>query len=673
MTVNIYDYEVVGIKNTDLTIQHLCQGAQAWMYPRELYVNAQESSERYILDKSPTVPVKIYIGALSVNDLLVDESGNELAFTKPKLRVLNLGGMTADELYEATKMSSSVNKTQSEDDNFGIGMKITITKWSDILYITRKNSKSHMCVLGMRNNQLVRIVPVTACNKWVDAQNIARGYFEVEDHDFTEIILLGKNWRDDNTLVQPYEGAPNTHTFFLNQLYKRIVNIPNNIDVVSQQGSNGYATKLGDKRDTAHSTDDNFYFKPFDFCFDKMKNENKECLHESPITLDDGTKIHFYYNAPHGDKGNPASWGSSHAINGRTFSAIIWGKDGHQEYFDVAEGNRWRGLASRLGVISGFQHFSVFVELPFHLYKMGWSRDHVVKKGDNDAKKIEFENYIDQIRSVLPDAIKEKISEHNSAAERNTSLDDILRKKLEEYRDLLLSGKSTMAGNGSLSGTGASVIAPRKPKDGITPIPVIPKISKTIPDVIKKVKPALNSKYREDFDLEASVFADIPEVTVLWEEAQINELEMQNTFARFTSGGGTNGRDRIDVNPHHNVVDYLLSKVEFNHETIGHLARRQALKLLEIKIALSVIMAKSDWKNPDTQFTKEDFDAMVKDSVLTLQARQCIDQLKELRDSIDDLEKQARAGLLPEEDPILSAKQQKWQEAGVRMPVFWEE
>ena len=154
---------------------------------------------------------------------------------------------------------------------------------------------------------------------------------------------------------------------------------------------------------------------------------------------------------------------------------------------------------------------------------------------------------------------------------------------------------------------------------------------------------------------------------------ELTELEMQNTFARFTSGGGTNGRDRIDVNPHHNVVDYLLSKVEFNHETIGHLARRQALKLLEIKIALSVIMANSDWKNPDTQFTKEDFDAMVKDSVLTLQARQCIDQLKELRDSIDDLEKQARAGLLPEEDPILSAKQQKWQEAGVRMPVFWEE
>ena len=81
---NIYDYEVVGIKNIDLTIRHLCQGAMSWMYPRELYVNAQESSEKYILDKSPTVPVKIYIGALSVNDLLVDESVNELAFTKPK-------------------------------------------------------------------------------------------------------------------------------------------------------------------------------------------------------------------------------------------------------------------------------------------------------------------------------------------------------------------------------------------------------------------------------------------------------------------------------------------------------------------------------------------------------------------------------------------------------------
>jgi hypothetical protein len=59
-------------------------------------------------------------------------------------------------------------------------------------------------------------------------------------------------------------------------------------------------------------------------------------------------------------------------------------------------------------------------------------------------------------------------------------------------------------------------------------------------------------------------------------------------------------------------------------------------------------MAKSDWKNPSTQFTKEDFDAMVKDSVLTLQARQCVDQLKELRDSIDDLEKQAKAGILLE-------------------------
>jgi hypothetical protein len=112
---------------------------------------------------------------------------------------------------------------------------------------------------------------------------------------------------------------------------------------------------------------------------------------------------------------------------------------------------------------------------------------------------------------------------------------------------------------------------------------------------------------------------------------------MENTFARFIEEGAENGRDLVAINTEHVVVDNLINKIVFS-ESVEAGVRDWAVKLLQVKVGVTLVLAKGEMKRDGSTFNQSDFDVLTKDQFLTLQAKQNLDLIDQLKKKVKELE-----------------------------------
>ena len=225
----------IGIANEGFPIALLIkQVAFQVVWFREMMRNALEATESYLKDNPHIkVPMKIKVRAKRLLGLFID-------FTAPKLSVLNFKGMTKLDLLKALQLFCELNKVQDFTRNFGIGMKITLTRFSDVAIITHKDGLVHYVVIGLnKKGELDILNDVEEITDWAYDYADERGY-DME-HEWTEVILLGKGPKKvtQNTLTHTFDadkGQGKMHV--LKNMFTRFVDIPKSIEVVFEAFEN---------------------------------------------------------------------------------------------------------------------------------------------------------------------------------------------------------------------------------------------------------------------------------------------------------------------------------------------------------------------------------------------------------------------------------------------------
>ena len=170
------------VSNEDFLVASLIDRCPSTMMLRELVMNAIEAS-----NKSKEKLIKIRVAKWNNTE---------------KLSIWNSGpGMSDSELRKACDMSSSVDKIQSLDENFGMGAKVSSLKANKLgmRYRSNKNGNVSEVVMGQeidpvtRKGIYMRIDYPDSNTNWPDVLNVTK---EVKEEgidissDWTEVVLF---------------------------------------------------------------------------------------------------------------------------------------------------------------------------------------------------------------------------------------------------------------------------------------------------------------------------------------------------------------------------------------------------------------------------------------------------------------------------------------------------
>jgi hypothetical protein len=573
----------VGIKNIPFAVwRFIKMSPYKTMWVRELVKNSIEATNEYSKTANIKKPIKIKIRGLKVPEITGYNSTNW------KFSILNYGGMNRAELLESGKLFSSVNKTQSDQDNFGVGVKVNLSPFTEWMVISYKAKQAHYIMMGVENQQL-RIfndIHHNNCTDWVNAHASARDYDM--DHDWTEVVILGKNDPKLNTVKEPYGSAVAKvpGTFYTQKIFERFVDIPEGIQIVFEQGLQKEATPHTNHARGAVK------FAPWEKKFEWAKQNTPKCQSES-IEGNDGHIYHFYYDALN-DEGNTATNGTSLAQGNADFVSLIWGKHLERERYDVRYLDKWKRLSSQLGIYSDHACFKIFVELPFDKYESSTYRDTIKAIGDDDRQTVEMSDFLKGMKETMPDWFKKKVLEHNEKR-RPDNIDARIDQWLKDNYP-----NDPMPGDGQGNGAktkknkknSTSTITPKpKPTPTLTPTP------RPKPKVFAPVN-ILKPKFIADVTLDE--------------------------FGQYVADGNGGQQDIIYYNPEHEVVDSLFNKViETIDEELVEAVRFETVELLKTKIGALVVFAKG--QASAKKITQETYENVTADQPLTLAARQNAD------------------------------------------------
>jgi hypothetical protein len=223
----------------------------------------------------------------------------------------------------------------------------------------------------------------------------------------------------------------------------------------------------------------------------------------------------------------------------------------------------------------------------------------------------------------MPPAFRAKIAEHNTGSQK-ADIDALLTEALKQYQSDNYS--VPMA-----SGFGVSV---GSTANGTS---TAPKGNKTnTRKNSKKNELTPNRAYDTNSQNSSNMTPELP-VFQNYDRSLVIENEMENTFARFIEEGAGNGRDLVAINPEHVVVNNLVNKIAFS-ESVEAGVREWAVKLLQVKVGVTLVLAKGEMKRDGSTFSQSDFDVLTKDQFLTLQAKQNLDLIDQLKKKVKDLE-----------------------------------
>lgn len=326
------------------------------MMIRELFKNAYEAAEQADIGCRKIQFKKKNVGGAS------------------KLAIWNSGpGMSAAELYEICNLAASLGKQKGLDANFGMGAKVASLPSNKLgmIYRSCKEGAVNEVILCQRDGIYGRMRRYDEDNKYigdvVDVTDVvlAEGYST--DSDWTEVTLLG-NHPEQDTVLDPYDGDPEQDKQWLaTYLYHRFYWIEPDVEIKMGPGTH----KLGDGTRPFRPITQRYEF------FEKSQT----------VTLENGFKIHYIYDAPY-DKNPSHNQSISGAITSAVSTCAIIYKN---EMYDLKTGRDWSYNAPMFGITYGGKHISVHIELPdaYEVFPEAYRQFLRYKTGDQSQVKAE--------------------------------------------------------------------------------------------------------------------------------------------------------------------------------------------------------------------------------------------------------------------------------------------
>jgi hypothetical protein len=351
----------------------------------------------------------------------------------PKLGLFNDGpGMSGDELRRLMDLSSTgTGKTQGPDDNFGHGGKVSALKVSPAGVIYRSCKAGRVCqiVLAMEDRPgldypvaVKKTHYVEEDGSWETVLDVTEAYADRRDRpldrDWTEVVLVGKNYRSDTVAPGLVQGAT-TANWLMRLLNTRFFRFPPGVAVSSANVTTGQ----GVKRDATGLKD----------ITDRHAERFEEVAAEHP----DYGAVEIRYVLLNG-RYNVDSTGHSRATTMEHYGigtrgdhvALVW-KD---ECYEVKTG--WSQQAGRFGVLYGSANVAVQIILPDGCaIKNNNYRDALVRRGTNERVDVaEFEELVYRNR---PRWLIDYVEEERLRTTSDPSLQDRLNERLKKFLDEL--------------------------------------------------------------------------------------------------------------------------------------------------------------------------------------------------------------------------------------------
>lgn len=433
------------------------------MWARELLKNALEATAEYLKTEKGLklkLPAPIKVRVLPVDGL------NDVRYTGQKISILNYLGMSFQKLLEIPNIFCKGGKLRDFLKNFGVGVKITCTKFSDVLFISKKDDLVHFTRIGLNEDEeLVIFEEPKDCTEWAWNESEARGY-DME-HDWTEVILVGKE-EDQNTLTHTFSPSveEKSKLHMLQNLFRRFWEIPANIEITFEDGSstettphnsgtksggvifktindiwnnslkanpnNGafqvdiYDPQSGHTLIARYDAPRKNFGEEFWRRFQKEKTitdqnnwlaKNGLKLLQDPMPSEDIVK-QLVLDSKYVKEGmaQPTSSYSANRVlgnnnNSANLSCLVWGEPGEQEMYAITENSAWKSIASKLGIYSDYIYFKMYLILNKAKFKPNLDRSCLVDENTdvvnqavgNVDSAYKFKDFVDVIQRCLQD------------------------------------------------------------------------------------------------------------------------------------------------------------------------------------------------------------------------------------------------------------------------------
>ncbi len=365
-----------------------------------------------------------------------------------KFFLWNNGSGLSAETFEYLSKVGLTGKTQSSQENFGVGSRIAVLAsnhkgiryWSckdgvvhELLLVHNKGKGENDSFYGPAmfsdddgNSHWLRVIPSDELeserDRFVEA-NISkydsaetRSRYEMlfdTSYDWTAVTLFGMDHTQD-TCISPW-GEPMESSWFPDYFYHRFFDIPKNVLV----------------RTTSLLTTRGSY-RPQKTLFERISN-NDYSRHEC-VVGQNGVKFHYIHDGdvdePGGGKRRKSYSGASGTSE--TFGAIMW--KGEAYYY--LGGQKWYRNAKNYGVPFGYKNLNIVIEIPDDYEHCGilispnTNRTDLIHKG---SAALHMEYFGLEARALRPKWFIEEVEKSNPPVDEN-SMKQELEDLLKEYR-----------------------------------------------------------------------------------------------------------------------------------------------------------------------------------------------------------------------------------------------
>ena len=535
------------VADEDFLIASLIERCPKSMMIRELMMNALEAAQH-----APEGRRFVEISAMPMDGV-------------DKLVIWNTGpGMDDHELLKICNIASSIGKEKSLTGNFGMGAKVASlpSNQRGMRYRSCKNGRVHEVILCKRDGvygRLRRHDPET--DTWVEVVDVtdnAKQDGRSLGEDWTEVVLLG-NEPEQDTVRDPYNGDPEQDAQWLaTYLYHRFYGLPEGVKVTLLKGTN----KL----------DGNRQFEP-------IPARLRHFERYETVSLPDGMKIHYLYDAQYNGTGHNKSISGAIASAVSTCAVVY-----KNELYDLSKGRQWTFEAPVFGVPFGAKHISIHIELPDNFPVVPEAYRQFLQYVGGEQVRLQAKDFEELVRENRPEWLIELI--HSFAPDSRTSdeIRDELQRLLNQLRVRRVSPKVTAQGetrvtpgagpasergHGVGDGGGGAASEPRpKPTD----LSVVPAGAKRA-EMFKNLERA-------------------PEIIPLQTDEEIEEKGLKGRAARYVMEAG-----QLFVNMKYPAISEMAAQLEVEYagasdpELMRSLAQQHAQDSMILRVGRTVVYA----------------------------------------------------------------------------------
>lgn len=589
--------EPLNIRDKTFLINRTIQQAPTGTLVREFFKNAEESAAL-----APLGNRRIQIYPVEVQGVR-------------KLAFWNKGrGMSAEELRQATDLSSSINKELALDGNFGIGAKVSgLAVSSDgIRYRSCKGGHVHEVTIGYDEEQqtYVRFVTQLPDNSYhtiFDVTETVKKDGQDVSFDWTEVVLYGES-PDHDTVAEPLgKGKEADRSYIPTTIYRRFADLAEGVEVRIDVAM----TKGGGKDETGK-------FRQLKFLRDVINQ-----LPSSQLVRDDssGIAVRYVHDPKVENSGHTLSSRANPATASTTFCALV-----HKgERYDFKTKKAWSAAAPNFGIPFGSRVLSIEILIPPDMAMPNQYRDQLT--WPEDRSMMTADDFSAYVRELMPEWVKEVIRQDSPEASEN--LDDLqkdLQKLLDEYRVPTVTQKFSRKADAERSELAEAGVDLSKPAningdesndgepgfgDGDAP-----KESRGRRAQSKKVRRAPEGAQAS---LSSKALERVPEVKILTDPQEIADKGLKGRAGRFYKDG-----QELFVNGLYSAVERMALELErefagsADPEEVRDAAVRASRKSMAFRVGKVVCFALS--KRLADDWSVDDLDTATSPELLSMAA-----------------------------------------------------